>query len=71
MKAGQLPFRIQIEFEFLAVFELAELLGLLVTGQYFMHGRAGSPTFSNNVDSVSPLATTISRCPGSFGFSGR
>jgi hypothetical protein len=38
VQAGQLAFRVQFEFEFLAVFKLAELLGLLVAGQNFMNG---------------------------------
>ena len=40
VQIGQLAVRAQFEFEFLAMLELAELLGLLVAGQHFMH-RSG------------------------------
>ncbi|MCY1187191.1 hypothetical protein D9M73_281430 [compost metagenome] len=37
VQVGQLAIRAQFEFKFLPTLELAELLGLLVAGQYFMH----------------------------------
>ena len=40
MQVGQLAVGAQFEFEFLAMLELAELLGLFVAGQHFMH-RSG------------------------------
>ncbi|MNF64452.1 hypothetical protein D3C87_1156230 [compost metagenome] len=38
VQTGQLAFRIQFEFEFLAMLELAELFGLFVAGQDFVNG---------------------------------
>ncbi|MNE51960.1 hypothetical protein D3C80_1466130 [compost metagenome] len=38
VQAGQLTVLVELDLQHLAVFELAELLGLLVAGQHFMHG---------------------------------
>ncbi|MNJ44629.1 hypothetical protein D3C77_396860 [compost metagenome] len=45
MQAGQLTVLVQLDLQYLAAFELAELLGLLVARQYFMHRGGGQAYF--------------------------
>ncbi|CAI8812944.1 hypothetical protein EMIT0P260_10756 [Pseudomonas sp. IT-P260] len=45
VQAGQLAFRVQFELELLAVLELAELFGLFVARQDFMHGSGWQTDF--------------------------